>query len=51
MIFYLLNLQQRAVSKTRAAVIQKPEVVDDFVRNFLLRIGLHKTLDCFQSEW
>lgn len=29
----------------------KPEVVDDYVRNFLVRMGMFKTLDCFQSEW
>ncbi|KAK3787722.1 hypothetical protein RRG08_019859 [Elysia crispata] len=36
---------------TKPAVIQKPEVVDDFVRNFLIRMGLNRTLDCFQTEW
>ncbi|KAJ8385819.1 hypothetical protein AAFF_G00181750 [Aldrovandia affinis] len=28
-----------------------PEVVDDFLRNFLVRMGMHRTLDCFQTEW
>lgn len=28
-----------------------PEAVDDYVRNFLLRMGMTKTLDCFQVEW
>ncbi|KAJ8375671.1 hypothetical protein SKAU_G00062510 [Synaphobranchus kaupii] len=28
-----------------------PEVVDDFLRNSLVRMGMHKTLDCFQTEW
>lgn len=28
-----------------------PEVVDDFVRNFLVRTGMKKTLDTFQCEW
>ncbi|PRP83379.1 putative flagellar protein [Planoprotostelium fungivorum] len=28
-----------------------PEVVDDFFRNFLIRTGLHRTLEVFQTEW
>merc|ERR1712226_724522 len=34
-----------------ASVTQRPEVVDDFVRNFLVKMGMDKTLDCFQTEW
>ncbi|XP_066300435.1 sperm-associated antigen 16 protein-like [Branchiostoma lanceolatum] len=33
------------------AVIERPEVVDDFVRNYLLKMGMRKTLECFQTEW
>jgi len=32
-------------------VTQRPELVDDFVRNFLVRMNMHRTLDCFQTEW
>eukprot|EP00057_Strongylocentrotus_purpuratus_P034520 XP_795557.3 PREDICTED: sperm-associated antigen 16 protein [Strongylocentrotus purpuratus] len=32
-------------------VTQRPEVVDDFVRNFLVKMGMSRTLDCFQTEW
>uniref|UniRef100_H2YSK1 Uncharacterized protein n=1 Tax=Ciona savignyi TaxID=51511 RepID=H2YSK1_CIOSA len=28
-----------------------PEVIDDFVRNFLLRMGMKRTLETFQTEW
>ncbi|XP_067108250.1 sperm-associated antigen 16 protein-like [Osmerus mordax] len=28
-----------------------PEVLDDFLRNFLVKMGMKKTLDCFQTEW
>lgn len=28
-----------------------PEVVDDFLRNFLMKMGMNRTLDCFQTEW
>ncbi|KAL8588698.1 hypothetical protein ACOMHN_046470 [Nucella lapillus] len=36
---------------TKPSLVQKPEVVDDFVRNFLVRMGMSRTLDCFQTEW
>jgi hypothetical protein len=28
-----------------------PEVIDDFIRNFLIKLGMMKTLDTFESEW
>ena len=30
---------------------QRPEIVEDFVRNFLVKMGMMRTLDCFQTEW
>ena len=30
---------------------EREEVVEDFVRNFLVTAGLHKTADIFQAEW
>ena len=30
---------------------QKPAVVDDFIRNFLMRNGMSQTLEAFESEW
>ncbi|XP_065838912.1 sperm-associated antigen 16 protein-like [Oscarella lobularis] len=47
----------RAASKCKidrvpaASVVQRPEVVDDFVRNFLVKMKMFRTLDCFQNEW
>eukprot|EP00112_Aurelia_sp_Birch-Aquarium-sp1_P019591 Seg4873.1 transcript_id=Seg4873.1/GoldUCD/mRNA.D3Y31 product="Sperm-associated antigen 16 protein" protein_id=Seg4873.1/GoldUCD/D3Y31 len=32
-------------------VTRRPEVVEDFVRNFLVKMGMHRTLDSFQTEW
>ncbi|KAJ3378778.1 Sperm-associated antigen 16 protein [Lobulomyces angularis] len=32
-------------------IAQKPEVIDDFIRNFLCSKGLVKSLDAFQNEW
>ncbi|XP_061182742.1 sperm-associated antigen 16 protein-like isoform X1 [Saccostrea echinata] len=37
--------------EAKASVTQRPEVVDDFVRNFLVRMNMDKTLECFQTEW
>ncbi|XP_024516566.1 flagellar WD repeat-containing protein Pf20 isoform X1 [Selaginella moellendorffii] len=36
---------------TDAAVTRKPEVADDFVRNFLIRMGMTKTVATFETEW
>ena len=35
----------------RAAVTRRPEVLDDFIRNVLLKLGMNETLDMFQREW
>ena len=32
-------------------VSRRPELVDDFIRNFLVRMGLSKTLELFETEW
>lgn len=32
-------------------VEKQPEVADDFIRNFLVKAGLVKTLEAFQKEW
>lgn len=52
------NLLASAPADTAAAgeamqpQLQKhPEVVDDFVRNFLVRTGLSRTLEAFETEW
>ena len=30
---------------------QRPAVVDDFIRNFLIKHGMKRALDAFQTEW
>ena len=30
---------------------QHPEVVEDFVRNFLVQMNMTRTAECFQTEW
>lgn len=33
------------------SIERHPEVVDDFIRNFLIKMGMHKSLDSFETEW
>ena len=35
----------------RSVVTRRPEVLDDFIRNVLLKMGMTETLDMFQREW
>ncbi|XP_078518115.1 sperm-associated antigen 16 protein [Lissotriton helveticus] len=42
---------QRPAVTPKLPLWQRPEVVDDFLRNFLVRMGMTRTLDCFQGEW
>lgn len=32
-------------------VTRKPEVMDDFLRNFFVKMGLGRTSEAFESEW
>ncbi|XP_021119131.1 sperm-associated antigen 16 protein isoform X6 [Heterocephalus glaber] len=40
-------LEQQTVLRSRHAV---PEVIEDFLCNFLIKMGMTRTLDCFQFE-
>jgi len=33
------------------AVTKKPEVMDDFLRNFFVKMGLARTCETFEAEW
>ena len=35
----------------RPEITRRPEVLDDFLRNVLLKLGMTETLDMFQREW
>ena len=37
--------------KLQPVMTKRPEVVDDFIRNFLNKMNLSRTLDTFQTEW
>uniref|UniRef100_A0AAY5KEJ5 Sperm-associated antigen 16 protein n=1 Tax=Esox lucius TaxID=8010 RepID=A0AAY5KEJ5_ESOLU len=39
------------LSSAKQPISHIPEVVDDFLRNFLVKMGMTRTLDCFQAEW
>ncbi|XP_016052240.1 PREDICTED: sperm-associated antigen 16 protein [Miniopterus natalensis] len=41
-------LEQKTVLPPKHAV---PEVIEDFLCNFLIKMGMTRTFDCFQSEW
>lgn len=43
--------QPQRVSSAKHSVPKIPEVVEDFVRNYLVKMGMKRTLDCFQIEW
>ncbi|XP_069839308.1 sperm-associated antigen 16 protein [Dendropsophus ebraccatus] len=42
---------QSSPLSSQRPVSHRPEVVDDFLRNFLIKMGMMKTLECFQTEW
>lgn len=42
---------QPQLVKPEAKHVQRLEVVDDFIRNFLIRNNMEKTLASFQKEW
>mmetsp|Transcript_16385 Transcript_16385/g.33730 ORF Transcript_16385/g.33730 Transcript_16385/m.33730 type:complete len:580 (-) Transcript_16385:8-1747(-) len=38
-------------AEPRSGTEVRPAVVDDFIRNFLIKVGMERTLDCFNTEW
>ncbi|KAL9966119.1 hypothetical protein ACROYT_G024139 [Oculina patagonica] len=45
------DLLAQKTEPTKPSVTTRPEIVEDFVRNFLVKMGMTRTLDCFQTEW
>ena len=43
--------QRTEIVKPEARHVKRLEVIDDFIRNFLIRNNLTKTLNSFQKEW
>ncbi|XP_042639765.1 sperm-associated antigen 16 protein isoform X2 [Tyto alba] len=46
---HILALQ--SVLTSEKSVSEIPEAMDDFFCNFLVRLGMSRTLNCFQTEW
>uniref|UniRef100_G1KJ58 Sperm associated antigen 16 n=1 Tax=Anolis carolinensis TaxID=28377 RepID=G1KJ58_ANOCA len=44
-------MAQRPGQIAKHPLSETPEIVDDFLCNFLIRMGMNRTLDCFQTEW
>ena len=43
--------KEAAEQKEPGAVTRRPEVIDDFFRNFLVKMSLTHTLETFETEW
>jgi len=41
----------KAGSTLGAVVETRPSVVDDYIRNFLIKVGMTRSLDAFNTEW
>eukprot|EP01112_Ceratiomyxa_fruticulosa_P021159 TRINITY_DN7376_c0_g2_i1.p2 TRINITY_DN7376_c0_g2~~TRINITY_DN7376_c0_g2_i1.p2 ORF type:complete len:207 (+),score=47.81 TRINITY_DN7376_c0_g2_i1:148-768(+) len=51
---YSPHSNQQSISSTNNNVNEvqiRPSSVDDFIRNFLVKMKLNRTLDAFQTEW
>ncbi|XP_017695034.1 PREDICTED: sperm-associated antigen 16 protein-like, partial [Lepidothrix coronata] len=44
-------LTSQSVLTSEKSVCEVPEAMDDFFCNFLVRLGMSRTLNCFQTEW
>ncbi|KAG3078516.1 Flagellar WD repeat-containing protein [Phytophthora idaei] len=43
--------KQAMMTRVHTCTQVRPSVVDDFIRNFLIKLGLTRTLDMFNHEW
>jgi hypothetical protein len=37
--------------EAKPKVVEREVIIDDFIRNFLQRFGMNKTLNIFMQEW
>lgn len=42
---------QAQAQQVKPRVVNREIVIDDYIRNFLLKFGMHKCLNVFQLEW
>mmetsp|Transcript_7562 Transcript_7562/g.11222 ORF Transcript_7562/g.11222 Transcript_7562/m.11222 type:complete len:606 (-) Transcript_7562:1753-3570(-) len=45
------KLKNATSLKPKSKIRRQPEVVDDFIRNFLVQYNMAQTLEVFQNEW
>ncbi|XP_038604731.1 sperm-associated antigen 16 protein [Tachyglossus aculeatus] len=45
------TMTQKTVPPSTQSVSEVPEVIEDFLRNFLIRMGMNRTFESFQNEW
>eukprot|EP00450_Noctiluca_scintillans_P013894 CAMPEP_0194508930 /NCGR_PEP_ID=MMETSP0253-20130528/39239_1 /TAXON_ID=2966 /ORGANISM="Noctiluca scintillans" /LENGTH=578 /DNA_ID=CAMNT_0039352007 /DNA_START=31 /DNA_END=1767 /DNA_ORIENTATION=- len=45
------DVPNRAGATVLATVSQRHQVIDDFIRNFLMKYNMRRSLEVFQSEW
>ncbi|XP_046846640.1 sperm-associated antigen 16 protein-like isoform X2 [Xenia sp. Carnegie-2017] len=48
---YLQQTKPVLQKSSEPSVTLRPELTDDFVRNFLVKMEMKNTLECFQTEW
>ncbi|XP_056663911.1 sperm-associated antigen 16 protein isoform X2 [Monodelphis domestica] len=44
-------LASKVAIPPKQSLAEVPEVVEDFLCNFLIKMGMTRTLNCFQNEW
>ena len=50
-IYGTFCFQQVTKEVPKTSTTTRPEIPEDYVRNFLVRMGMLATLDTFQTEW
>ena len=46
-----LHKSQEELNMPGPKVVQRQEMIDDFIRNFFLKRGMTRSLETFQREW
>jgi len=46
-----VNAEDAGRATTAASTLERPELVDDYIRNFLVSHNMHRSLEAFQAEW
>ncbi|KAJ3101496.1 Crooked neck-like protein 1 [Phlyctochytrium planicorne] len=49
--FFGFTMEQAKSEEPAVTLTKRPEVIDDYIRNYLASKGLFKSLEAFQNEW